>query len=395
MAENGGRHHHVGSPRMKLGGTSSEARTRSVSMAARPTTFSTPVRALLPAVVAVGLLAGACSSGDSSPTAVSSTAAPASTGTPTATSAVGSTTPGSTTAGSSAPATAPQSGSDLDLTALPLGDQRFSSAPEVGSVHACQTTFNGRGAFAQGPWIDADAGTWNMLDKITVEGEVAWPEATWAETVEGDQRVITSVALPVGHTTGVFPVASDSEAYDYDRNPNTIEAHDTQLSVPIRPVASAEPGCIGGEVGIMTTGVLIYSAFDAAGRDAVATEIQDGCEGHPQAGGFYHYHGPSSCVEEISGSAPGGGHSALQGYAFDGFGIFGVFGEDGVLLSTADLDECHGHTHEIEWDGGNVEMYHYHFTPDFPYTVSCFRAEPQVRSLSTGEGPTGPGGPRP
>ena len=49
--------------------------------------------------------------------------------------------------------------------------------------------------------------------------------------------------------------------------------------------------------------------------------------------------------------APDGEHSGLQGYAYDGFGIFGVYGEDGELLSTADLDECHGHTHEIEWDG--------------------------------------------
>jgi hypothetical protein len=30
-------------------------------------------------------------------------------------------------------------------------------------------------------------------------------------------------------------------------------------------------------------------------------------------------------------------------------------------------------------------MYHYHFTPDFPYTVGCFRAEPQTQSLSQGE----------
>ncbi|MBI5052160.1 MAG: hypothetical protein HZB52_02705, partial [Chloroflexi bacterium] len=36
-------------------------------------------------------------------------------------------------------------------------------------------------------------------------------------------------------------------------------------------------------------------------------------------------------------------------------------------------DVCHGHTHEIEWDGKTVEMYHYHATAEFPYTVSCFR----------------------
>ena len=31
-------------------------------------------------------------------------------------------------------------------------------------------------------------------------------------------------------------------------------------------------------------------------------------------------------------------------------------------------------------------MYHYHFTQDFPYTVSCFWGETDVKSLSSGEG---------
>ncbi|MFN8426725.1 MAG: hypothetical protein U0X87_10785 [Anaerolineales bacterium] len=41
-----------------------------------------------------------------------------------------------------------------------------------------------------------------------------------------------------------------------------------------------------------------------------------------------------------------------MGYAFDGFGIFGYYGEDGSELTNADLDECHGHTHVI---GGMVK----------------------------------------
>ena len=64
------------------------------------------------------------------------------------------------------------------------------------------------------------------------------------------------------------------------------------------------------------------------------------------------------------------------------FGIYGRFGEDGETLSN-DLDECHGHTHEIEgdgkqieWDGKQVEMYHYHATYEYPYTIGCFRGTP-------------------
>ncbi|MGL1604072.1 hypothetical protein ACSTI6_23330, partial [Vibrio parahaemolyticus] len=67
------------------------------------------------------------------------------------------------------------------------------------------------------------------------------------------------------------------------------------------------------------------------------------------------------------------GHSALVGYAIDGFGIFGRYGPGGKLLTSADLDACHGHTHAIPWDGKMVVLYHYHATWDFPYTIGCLK----------------------
>jgi hypothetical protein len=139
-------------------------------------------------------------------------------------------------------------------------------------------------------------------------------------------------------------------------------------------------------VGIMLSGVVIFSAFDAEGRDAVAHEVQDTCDGHPQSTGFYHYHSLSDCIVDTATS----GHSSLVGYAFDGFGIYGYYGEDGAELTNEDLDECHGHTHLIEWDGQMVEMYHYHATHEFPYVVGCFHGTPAVRALS-GEGQGGGG----
>jgi hypothetical protein len=108
--------------------------------------------------------------------------------------------------------------------------------------------------------------------------------------------------------------------------------------------------------------------------------VQDNCDGHPQVSGFYHYHSLSDCIEDTAS-----GHSALVGYAFDGFGIYGYYGEDGEELTNADLDECHGHTHMIEWNGQMVEMYHYHATHQFPYVVGCFHGTAAVRALS-GEG---------
>jgi hypothetical protein len=80
-----------------------------------------------------------------------------------------------------------------------------------------------------------------------------------------------------------------------------------------------------------------------------------------------------------------------MGYARDGFGIYGVRGESGKLLANADLDECHGHSHVIDWDGQMVTMYHYHATYDFPYTAGCMRGTYSLATVRAISG-TGPGG---
>ena len=141
----------------------------------------------------------------------------------------------------------------------------------------------------------------------------------------------------------------------------------------------------GGEAGIGLNGVLINVGIDAAGRDAAAWEALDTCGGHPNNAG-YHQHNISDCIEDTRSGE--GGHSDLVAYALDGFGIFGHYGETGAVLTNQDLDECHGHTHETEWDGETVEMYHYHATYEFPYTLGCFKGESAV----TGPGAGGGGG---
>ena len=146
------------------------------------------------------------------------------------------------------------------------------------------------------------------------------------------------------------------------------------LELPANPTLAVEASCVPmGAIGVWLTGSYIFNAVDAEGRDAVAHETQDSCQGHPESGGEYHYHSLTTC---LSDDDPGGEHSPLMGYAFDGFGIYGHYGEDGELLTNDDLDECHGHTHEIEWDGQMVEMYHYHATYEYPYTIGCYRGTP-------------------
>lgn len=275
--------------------------------------------------------------------------------------------------------------SSLDVHALPMGDGKYSTAAKRGYVYSCQSSFNGGGAFATGSWISGT--TWDMTKKPTVDGSVSWPNATFAMTKSGANRAFTSNALPKNHATGTYPISATDDAYLYDRNPNSIAAQSLSFTVPVDPVSAANPSCVGGEVGIATSGVPIFNGFDAGGRDAVAREIQDACGGHPQSSGMYHYHGPSACVAT--------GDSELFGYAFDGFGIFSNV-EGGKSLTNDDLDECHGHSHAIAWDGATKTMYHYHLTKEFPYTVGCFRGQKYVTGpLGGGAGPGGMQGPPP
>jgi hypothetical protein len=164
------------------------------------------------------------------------------------------------------------------------------------------------------------------------------------------------------------------------------------VSLPANPILADQPICAPGAVGILLTGSVLFNALDAPGRDAVAHEVQDSCQGHPQESGVYHYHWITTCIDD---KRLPDGHSALVGYALDGFGIFGRYGEKGELLSSSDLDACHGHTHAIPWDGKMVVMYHYHATWDFPYTIGCLRGRYDVANVRAISGPPPRrGGPR-
>ena len=266
--------------------------------------------------------------------------------------------------------------SDVDHTHIPLGDGKLSSAPQSGYVWSCMshTNVSSLGTF---PWLNGD-GTWDMTKKLTVDGSVTWT-SLFTIAVQGDQRVFSTNDLP-NHPTGSFPINPADDVYAYDRNPNSIREQSIVLQLPANPQIAAQPSCVGGEVGVMLSGVILFNSIDAEGHDAPANEVQDECGGHPQVSGLYHYHNLSKCLTDTSM-----GHSALMGYAFDGFGIFGPYGEDGKELTNADLDECHGHTHVIEWDGQQVVMYHYHLTNQFPYSVGCYRGTPTV------QGPIGGG----
>ncbi|HUY68257.1 MAG TPA: YHYH protein [Alphaproteobacteria bacterium] len=252
---------------------------------------------------------------------------------------------------------------------LPLGDGHYTlNQPRKGYIDLCREFGRGRGgAQHAGGWIHGD--TWNPYQKLAVQGHVAWPDARFSITRDDDKRVLAGNGLPVGATTGIFPIRPNDPAFAFDRNPNRIEAHQFRETLPADPAYSTQPYCMGMEAGIMTNGVLLFNGFNADLRDAAAHEVQDSCRGHPQSRGIYHYHSLSSCLRDI-------GEKTVIGYALDGFPITGPEVAPGKYLVTADLDECHGITSAIIEDGRKAVTYHYVMTMDFPYSVSCFRAKP-------------------
>ena len=253
----------------------------------------------------------------------------------------------------------------LDRTKLPVGDGKVSAVPKVGYVMRCGSS-GGPGAFRDGPWIKTD-GTFDLSTKISVQGSATWTSSLKL-TSSGGVQTLTGNGLP-DHATGSFPIAPSDPAYQYDRNPNRIAPQVLHYALPTNPVVASQPSCLGpGPIAVLLTGAVVFDALDAAERDAVAHEVQDACNGHPEVMGAYHYHSLTPCLNDS-----GTGHSGLMGYALDGFGLYGVRGEGARVLTNADLDECHGHTHEILWRGKRVNIYHYHATYAFPYTISCFK----------------------
>jgi hypothetical protein len=272
---------------------------------------------------------------------------------------------------------------------LPVGDKKYATTgAKKGSIYLCQANFVAEGqagAQTRGPWFANNNTQYDINKKAHIAGSVSWTPSLSVKLEQG-KRVITTNDLP-DHKTGVFPVASNDPARAYDANPNSIKAQSLTYSLDAAPVAG-KASCMSGEVGVMLTGAAIFNGFDAGGRDAGAWEVQDGCNGHPQNKGEYHYHTLSSCVTDV-------GVGTVLGFALDGSPITGPKVGNKNYLTTDDLDECHGLTSEIMLDGKKVKLYHYVMTQDFPYSVSCFRGT-AVKAPGLPEGQSGgqgqPGG---
>lgn len=190
---------------------------------------------------------------------------------------------------------------------------------------------------------------------------------------------------------GKFPVEPGTAAYQYynalpggsneyptaDLIPiSTYNMESYIPKVPIENPKDANGRVIPGPISSLITGISFTGAVWHAELANSSTSWYnpssalplDQCWGHPY-NKQYHLHGYSwKCFpnQGITGPSP------LFGYALDGYGIYGPRGEDGYMITNNQLDECHGHTETVMWDGRMTKIYHYHLNREYPYSIGCF-----------------------
>jgi hypothetical protein len=101
----------------------------------------------------------------------------------------------------------------------------------------------------------------------------------------------------------------------------------------------------------------------------------------------------------VDASGKAGRRSDLVGYALDGFGIYGPRADGGRRLkNAADLDACHGHSHEVQWDGAQAHPVRLRFTDEYPHLHRLLRrdagrrASPRAGGAASGLASREPGG---
>lgn len=185
---------------------------------------------------------------------------------------------------------------------------------------------------------------------------------TYAVDNEDGSQLIYTNGVP-SHHTWAFPS-------NISFNPFSIKEKHTSLKIYSEPIMRAPDNPMRcqplGHIGVATSGTLIFSWFptEPGCPDVKQFEELDVCNGHPSPFSEYHYHYWSPCNQMPVCGEP----SPIFGVAIDGIPIYGPISEDGVQLTSGDLDECGGRT---DRDG----RYKYHITADPAYFMRCFRGE--------------------
>lgn len=204
---------------------------------------------------------------------------------------------------------------------------------------------------------DTDYDTTSILSKFEGTG--------LSYAVNGNTVTFTTQDLP-NHTSPYWPTSNPlHESYNgtnsnWNQNPNEIAEQNIVFTIPLNPKeATNKQATPMGPIGISRNGVVFFNQY-AAGGSPLTNEINsfDQWLGHPTGRDQYHYHiEPTYLTQEF-------GDDAFLGLLADGFPVYGSV-ENGVTLTSSDLDEYHGHkSATADFPEG---IYHYHITADDPY----------------------------
>jgi hypothetical protein len=229
----------------------------------------------------------------------------------------------------------------------------------------------------------ADTASSNTTDRAPVTNSTGLPlETLFADGIQVSttetQIIVQTQAIPTDHQPGEFPACQDTNGDGRFDNPNEVVPQNLTFRLPRHPQLADRTTPLFPVVGIAFNGVPLYGPGTAEGEIAVLAEVFDGCNGHPDPTGVYHYHQHPNCAvgQQIIAD-----HAPVIGIAFDGFGIYD-FSTNGPAL-----DECNGHQHDLDGDGDiDDQDYHYHMTdnPEAPI-LGCFKGTPERNDTGRGE----------
>lgn len=169
------------------------------------------------------------------------------------------------------------------------------------------------------------------------------------------------------------------------------------MLLPVDPVMAETPTDLGtvAKVGVALDGVPIFA--DAPSIQSTGNmPALDLCGGHIDPGGWYHWHATATDIDtafHTEGVSASCGlpqdRTALFGYGFDGFAIYGSAEFNGD--APTGLDACNGHIGATSQDGAPV--YHYHASESFPNLPGCLVGK-QARDNFATTAQAGIGAPR-
>ena len=250
------------------------------------------------------------------------------------------------------------------------------------------------------PWVDQETNTIDISKIPFVNGKVCAtyydPEGSvFCMTEDENYRYFKGNGLPTT-PMGMFPVQPGTRAYPWyaiapgGHDPKTgvpgsdyssaaaigVSPYVLDLIIPKHPIYNEIPQPINYLIlGVTLTGTVWHAEIANASSEAWYNPISilpmDECFGHPYSE-QYHLHAYSwkclLCQTEKNEKG-----SPLLGYALDGFGIYGPYDKDGNIITNDQLDECHGLTSEVMWEGKMTNIYHYVLNNEYPYSIGAFR----------------------